>query len=126
MFGLAERTSGGIDAQVQQINSTTRTELHSQLMSMPPERFEALTGELFLEHHPDAFAAKAVTLRGRKHQYIASTPEGMPASYAIPNTGLWGETNLSARSVQKLTRQLLELLGHREDELVIHCYAPST
>jgi restriction system protein len=49
LFGLAERQPRGIDAQVQQINLTTRAELRKRLLSMPPARFEALIGELLIQ-----------------------------------------------------------------------------
>lgn len=49
VFGLAERQPGGIDAQVQAINRATRAELHERLLAMPPDRFEALIGELLIQ-----------------------------------------------------------------------------
>ncbi len=78
------------------------------------------TIEVLQERHPDEFADKATTLHGRKRQYIASSPEGMIAPQAIPTTNLWVKTNLSAKSIQRLSRKLLEVFGYDVHELGIH------
>ncbi len=77
------------------------------------------TIEALQERHPDDFVDKATTLHGRKRQYIALTRKGMIAPHAIPNTNLWVETNLSAKSIQKLSQKLLALFGYRPEELSI-------
>lgn len=77
------------------------------------------TIEVLHERHPNDFAEKAATLRGRKRQYIAPSPEGMTAPNAIPGTPLWAETNLSARSIQRLSRRLVEIFGYPPDALTI-------
>ncbi len=48
-FGLANWQPSGIDAQVKKINQATRHELRERLSTMPPERFEALIGELLIQ-----------------------------------------------------------------------------
>ena len=49
LFGLAERQAQGIDAQISKINQATRSELQKRLHVMPPDRFEALVGELLIQ-----------------------------------------------------------------------------
>lgn len=49
IFGLAEQQPQGIDAEVQKINRATRGRLKKQLHAMPPDRFEALIGELLIQ-----------------------------------------------------------------------------
>ncbi len=48
-FGLAEWQPKGIDAHVQEINQGTRAELTQLLLTIPPERFEALIRDLLVE-----------------------------------------------------------------------------
>lgn len=48
-------------------------------------------------------------------QHIAPGPEGMIAPAPIPGTGLWVETNQSARSVARVIEKLLTTLGHKLD-----------
>ncbi len=48
IFGLAQWQPEGIESQVDKINQATRERLHSLLLEMPPDRFEALIGELLI------------------------------------------------------------------------------
>lgn len=48
VFGLAQWRPEGIESQVDKINQATRERLHSLLLEMPPDRFEALIGELLI------------------------------------------------------------------------------
>lgn len=49
VFGLAQWQPSGIEAQVREINQATRDQLKQFLHSMPPDRFEALVGELLIQ-----------------------------------------------------------------------------
>ncbi len=49
LFDLAERQPSGIDRRVQKINQATRERLRELLHVMPPDRFEALIGELLIQ-----------------------------------------------------------------------------
>ena len=49
LFDLAERQPSGIDRRIQQINQATRGQLRELLHTMPPDRFEALIGELLIQ-----------------------------------------------------------------------------
>ena len=48
-FGLTQWQPKGIDAHVQEINQGTRAELTNLLLTIPPERFEALIRDLLIE-----------------------------------------------------------------------------
>ncbi len=48
-FGLVVWRPAGIEAQVQKINQAARDQLRENLHAMPPERFEALIGELLIQ-----------------------------------------------------------------------------
>ena len=48
-FGLVDWRPAGIEAQVQLINQATRDQLRDNLHAMPPDRFEALIGELLIQ-----------------------------------------------------------------------------
>ena len=48
VFGLVQWQPEGIESQVDKINQATREQLHSLLLEMPPDRFEALIGELLI------------------------------------------------------------------------------
>jgi restriction system protein len=48
-FGLVDWRPAGIEAQVQKINQATRDHLRDNLHAMPPDRFEALIGELLIQ-----------------------------------------------------------------------------
>ena len=69
--------------------------------------------------HPDDFAEIATTVKGRKRQYIASTPEGMISAASIPDTALWVETNQSAKSVVRLIERLLAAFGHGPEDFAV-------
>ena len=77
------------------------------------------TIDVLLQRHPDDFADKATTLHGRKRQYIAPSPDGMIAPRAIQNTDLWVEINLSARDIQRLCGNLLNVFGYPPESLSI-------
>lgn len=47
-FGLVQWQPEGIEAQVEKLNDATRAQLHGHLFEMPPDRFEALVGELLI------------------------------------------------------------------------------
>ncbi len=48
-FGLVDWRPAGIEAQVQRINQAARDQLRANLHAMPPDRFEALIGELLIQ-----------------------------------------------------------------------------
>jgi restriction system protein len=48
IFALAEPQPGEIAQRIQALNRRTRVELRKRLLQMPPERFEALIGELLI------------------------------------------------------------------------------
>jgi restriction system protein len=48
-FGLVDWRPAGIEAQVQRINHAARDQLRANLHAMPPDRFEALIGELLIQ-----------------------------------------------------------------------------
>jgi restriction system protein len=48
-FGLVDWRPAGIEAQVQRINQAARDQLRANLYAMPPDRFEALIGELLIQ-----------------------------------------------------------------------------
>lgn len=48
-FGLVDWRPAGIEAQVQKINQAARDQLRQNLHAMPPDRFEALIGELLIQ-----------------------------------------------------------------------------
>jgi len=71
------------------------------------------------ERHPEQFAEYGQTLRGRKRQYISTTPETMFAPAPIPGTALYVETNMSSGNIVQLANSLLEGLGYPTDLLVV-------
>jgi restriction system protein len=48
-FGLMDWRPAGIEAQVHRINQAARDQLRANLHAMPPDRFEALIGELLIQ-----------------------------------------------------------------------------
>lgn len=48
VFALADKKTAEITEHIHTINTQTRTELQKRLLQMPPDRFEALIGELLL------------------------------------------------------------------------------
>lgn len=48
IFGLVQWQPEGIETQVEKLNAATREQLHIHLLNMPPDRFEALIGELLI------------------------------------------------------------------------------
>ena len=75
--------------------------------------------EALASRHPDTFAAVATSVRGRKRQYVATSGEGMISPATIGNAGLWIETNLSAASILKIVRVLLEAFGYSADDALV-------
>ena len=49
VFDLAKRQPRGIDAQIREINATTRAQLGDLLHAMPPDRFETMIYELLIQ-----------------------------------------------------------------------------
>ena len=72
--------------------------------------------EVLVQRHPDDFAQRAVTVRGRTRQHIAPTPEGMINPAPILGTDLWLEANQSSRSALRVVEMLLDAFGHSPDE----------
>ncbi len=68
------------------------------------------------ERHGDDFAPKAFTIKGRKRQYIAPTPDGMINPARIPETDLWVEANQSAKSAVQLVEKLLAAFDYDATE----------
>ncbi|MBW7881661.1 MAG: restriction endonuclease [Caldilineaceae bacterium] len=75
--------------------------------------------EVLARREGERFATVAVSLHGRKRQYIASSPEGLHTPQQIPGTELFVETNMSARSVMQVVRMMLEGLGHPANALTV-------
>ncbi|NUQ37798.1 MAG: restriction endonuclease [Caldilineales bacterium] len=71
------------------------------------------------QHHGDAFAAAAFTVRGRTRQYIAADPAGMITPATIPGTALWVEANQSRKSVLQVIARLLQALGHGPEAFAV-------
>ena len=63
IFGLAQWRPAGIESQVDKINQATRDQLHALLLQMPPDRFEAMIGELLIRMGFDE-SSVIVTRRG--------------------------------------------------------------
>lgn len=62
-FGLVQWQPEGIESQVDKINRATREQLHHFVSQMPPDRFEALIGELLIRMGFDENTVE-VTKRG--------------------------------------------------------------
>ena len=61
--------------------------------------------------HPEDFAARATTIKGRKRHYFAPSPDRMINPAPIEGAELYVETNLSAKDTIKLCHRLLDALG---------------
>ncbi len=65
LFDLAERQPSGIDSRIQEINQATHSQLRDLLHTMPPDRFEALIGELFIQM---GFDDSRILRNGKAHE----------------------------------------------------------
>jgi len=70
------------------------------------------TCKVLASRHPNTFLQQAMKIRGQKRQYIADRSEGMRRPEPIGDTGLWVETNLSARDIRRITDRLLTAFGY--------------
>ena len=69
--------------------------------------------------HGAEFAPAAMTVRGKKRQHIAASPEGMINPARIAGTDLWLETNQSATSALRVIIKLLVATGHEEQDFAV-------
>ena len=74
--------------------------------------------DLMLHAHGEQFY-KVLNLVGRKRPYFTRNPNELRAPERINNTEIYVETNLSANSIVKLSKRIIELFGYREDDLSI-------
>ncbi len=68
--------------------------------------------------HPDEFH-RALSLRGRSWQYVATNPDNMRRPVSIPNSSYFIETSANGSRATQLARQLLTMFGHEADDLEI-------
>jgi len=73
---------------------------------------------LMLSVHREQFD-KVLNLVGRKRPYFTRNPNELRNPERINNTKIYMETNLSARSIVKISKSLVELFGYKEDDLSI-------
>lgn len=72
--------------------------------------------ELMLSAHRTQFD-KVLNLAGRKRPYFTRNPNELRNPERINNTDIYVETNLSANSIVKLSRNILSLFGYQDDDL---------
>jgi predicted type IV restriction endonuclease len=73
---------------------------------------------LMLSTHRDRFD-KVLSLVGRKRPYFTKDPNKLTKPEKINNTDIYVETNLSANSIVKLSKDILLLFGYKEDDISI-------
>jgi len=73
---------------------------------------------LMLSAHRGQFD-KVFNLRGRKRPYFTRNPNELRNPEKIDNTEIYVETNLSANSIVKLSKNIIALFGYKEDDLSI-------
>jgi restriction system protein len=69
--------------------------------------------------HGEQFGPTAATVRGKKRQHLADSPDGMINPAQIPGTSLWLETNQSATSALRVIRRLMVATGHQEQDFSV-------
>jgi len=73
---------------------------------------------LMLSVHREQFD-KVLNLVGRKRPYFTRNPNELRSPERVNNTGIYVETNLSANSIVRLSKSIIELFGYRGDDLSI-------
>ena len=73
---------------------------------------------LMLSAHRDQFD-KILNLVGRKRPYFTRNPNELRNPERVDNTDIYVETNLSANSIVRLSKRIIELFGYRGDDLSI-------
>jgi negative regulator of replication initiation len=73
---------------------------------------------LMLNRHQDQFS-EVLKLSGRKRPYFSKNPKELRYPEKLNGTDIYVETNLSATNIMTLTRRILTLFGHSDNEWVI-------
>jgi hypothetical protein len=73
---------------------------------------------LMLSAHREQFD-KVLYLKGRKRPYFTKNPSELRSPEKINNTNIFVETNLSANSIVKLSKSIIEIFGYKEEDLSI-------
>ena len=73
---------------------------------------------LMLSAHREQFD-KVLNLVGRKRPYFTRNPNALRSPERVDNTEIYVETNLSANSIVKLSKNIIALFGYKEDNLSI-------
>jgi len=68
--------------------------------------------------HRDRFE-QILTLAGRKRPYFTRNPNELRIPERVDGTDIYAETNLSASSIVKLSRDVLSLFGYSKEDLLI-------
>jgi hypothetical protein len=71
-----------------------------------------------LNRHQDQFS-EVLKLSGRKRPYFSKNPKELRYPEKLNGTDIYVETNLSATNIMTLTRRILTLFGHSDNEWVI-------
>lgn len=68
--------------------------------------------------HKDKFE-EVLTLSGRKRPYFSKNPEELRSSERIKGTEIYVETNLSANTIVKLSKNIISLFGYSDEDLSV-------
>ena len=74
--------------------------------------------EIMLSSHRENFD-KVLNLAGRKRPYFTKNPNELRSPERISGTDIFVETNLSANSIVRLSKSILQLFGYSEKDLMI-------
>ena len=74
--------------------------------------------EIMLSSHRENFD-KVLNLAGRKRPYFTKNPNELRSPERISGTDIFVETNLSANSIVRLSKSILQLFGYSEKDLKI-------
>lgn len=74
--------------------------------------------DLMLSTHREQFD-KVLNLAGRRRPYFTRKPNELRAPERVNNTDIYVETNLSANSIVRLSKNIIALFGYEEDDLSI-------
>ena len=77
-----------------------------------------LVAEAIYRRHNTEFL-RILDLRGRIHPHASRSPDDLRRPKAVGSSGIYIETNLSAKDIRKRARQFLEHLGHSPSDLEI-------
>lgn len=74
--------------------------------------------EIMHEYHHHEFR-KVLNLIGSKRPYFTTNPKELRDPTQIDKTDIYVETNLSANAAVKLSKEIINLFGYKEDDLII-------